>query len=328
MSRLYTCPICGFQTTDTLKFKSFTKDMQQVCKFCFKEWNKEIQKKVKKLTVDELKQEIANATDLKPLDFKPTYEIEEFVQFDDRHKLWKVSQSLAAPGNHTLWDVLTIATGPFPYEGTSKPEIYENGRPIAISNIGKKKVNKLSIKVGVHTQKESLTVEIPITMKDKVKTTSSRYEYYIEIAQMIMEAFESHVNKQKEESEVKQQTIVVNSTSTADELLKYKQLLDAGLITIEEFEQQKRTLLEGEAPSNNNTSFQNKLNITEQETTSDNTNTIELTEKKEEAIVCPWCNSSDVKKISMLNKGMKVMSVFGATKALCTWHCNKCKKEW
>lgn len=330
MSKLYTCPICGFQTTDSLKFKSsYTKDMQQICKFCFKEWNKEIQKKMKKLTVDELKQEITNATDLTILDFKPTYEVADFVQFDDHHKLWKVSRGLSGPGHHTFLDVLAIATGPFPYEGTSKPEVYENGRPIAISNIGKKKVNKLSIKVIVHTDKETLTVEIPITTGDKVKTTSLRYEYYIEIAQMIIEAFDSHLNVEKEISPIQQQTIVVKQNSTADELLKYKQLLDAGLMTTEEFERQKKTLLGGEIiPNNNIVSSEDELKVNEQEEIDDNVNTTKSSLEKEVIITCPQCGSSDIKKISALNKGMKVMSVFGAAKALCTWHCNQCKKEW
>ena len=66
------------------------------------------------------------------------------------------------------------------------------------------------------------------------------------VSVITMEYFVNTVNKQRElykEAKMNPTTQVINNVSTADELMKFKQLLDMGILTPEEFEAKKKELL-------------------------------------------------------------------------------------
>ena len=47
-------------------------------------------------------------------------------------------------------------------------------------------------------------------------------------------------------------------------------------------------------------------------------------------VECPYCHSTDTKKISAVSKGVSVglFGIFGAGKVIKQWHCNKCKSDF
>lgn len=66
------------------------------------------------------------------------------------------------------------------------------------------------------------------------------------VSVVTMDYFVSTVNREKElykEAKMNPTTQVINNVSTADELMKYKQLMDMGVLTPEEFEVKKKELL-------------------------------------------------------------------------------------
>lgn len=52
--------------------------------------------------------------------------------------------------------------------------------------------------------------------------------------------------------------------------------------------------------------------------------------KQDNQLCCPYCHSTDVKKITMTSKVTHgaVFGLFGARKILKQWHCNKCKSDF
>ena len=65
---------------------------------------------------------------------------------------------------------------------------------------------------------------------------------YVEIGKVLSQK----INERQQNTETTQKTVVVPTaapTSTADELKKFKDLLDAGIITQEEFDEKKKQLL-------------------------------------------------------------------------------------
>ncbi len=70
--------------------------------------------------------------------------------------------------------------------------------------------------------------------KISFKLIKNRDEMYETISKLIVE---------RQSKEPKPETIIKQETSNADELKKYKDLLDSGVITEEEFEQKKKQLL-------------------------------------------------------------------------------------
>lgn len=47
-------------------------------------------------------------------------------------------------------------------------------------------------------------------------------------------------------------------------------------------------------------------------------------------VECPYCHSTDTKKISAVSKGVSVglFGIFGAGKIVKQWHCNKCGSDF
>lgn len=75
-----------------------------------------------------------------------------------------------------------------------------------------------------------------------IKASGSEYNNYLETAKLLMGQLDLMIKKPSEEME-SQKEIDVHTISNADEIRKYKELLDEGIITQEEFMSKKEQLL-------------------------------------------------------------------------------------
>lgn len=67
--------------------------------------------------------------------------------------------------------------------------------------------------------------------------------YFYNKSQSIMEEAYKYIQKRIIDSQTQTQNVVVSNDSSADEIVKFKNLLDQGIITQEEFEFKKKQLL-------------------------------------------------------------------------------------
>lgn len=200
-------------------------------------------KKEPKETIEEI---------LSKYDFKVTKSIhsgstllgEPSVYMDDEHKKWAVCHGKKAePKIYNYSDIVNY-------------EIYENGGSITKGRAGsalvggallgatgaiigasrgKKQIEtcrSLSVQVTINDP-DSPNFSIPL-ITSQTKTDSFTYRVSVQAAQNIISSFEYMQNCSKCNS---------SSTSAADEIKKFKDLLDSGTITSEEFAAKKKQLL-------------------------------------------------------------------------------------
>lgn len=228
----YQCSICGFSTGNVLRFKiGETKDRGQICSYCEKSWPKEL-KGYKKMTVDEIRKKLEELHYEYP-EFHPSLEIDDFIQFDDRHGIWK-KLSGGTANRKTLTSLKSLLTTGdcYKYSDTLNVEEFEVGND--------KKVSEISVIITMKNGGNFDKQKIVISNDSKVKRTSNTYQLYKEISESIIYAFNERLAKKENNIEGKSATNVV---SVADELLKYKQLYESGLLSLEEFNEQKKRLL-------------------------------------------------------------------------------------
>lgn len=79
-----------------------------------------------------------------------------------------------------------------------------------------------------------------IEIHARTKTLDILVSYKKEIINKIQNTINETLNNYKNQSKI----VIQNSSSSADEIIKFKQLLDMGVITQEEFEQKKKQLLD------------------------------------------------------------------------------------
>lgn len=181
--------------------------------------------------------------------FTPTKKIGTFVSFDTVHGLWLIPNSFNGKINNPQ-----VRT----FDEILEYELLEDGNSITKGGLGRAIAGGVAfggvgaIVGGVtgqkKTKKEIETFKIKVTTKDidnpiiyinllsngKIKTSSFAYKDAYNAAQEILSVFAITQNKDNEKRE---------SLSSADEIIKYKKLLDDGIITQEEFEAKKKQLL-------------------------------------------------------------------------------------
>lgn len=101
------------------------------------------------------------------------------------------------------------------------------------SKVQKKICNKLTLKLTVKNH-NTPTIFINLVIKE-IKTKNKNYEYIYSQAQQCLSKLQLICNESSDK--------VQSNISVADELLKFKQLLDMGVITSEEFDKKKQELL-------------------------------------------------------------------------------------
>jgi hypothetical protein len=171
------------------------------------------------------------------LDWHSTRKINAFVEIDDNLKRIGIKSPYTKP----KWEVTDV----FHFDEILSYELYDNGKIVTKGGLGSAVVGGalfggvgavVGSNVGKKTSKVS-DYSIKITLKNVnskpifIKGIQSR-----ETGEEIISALDQLVNQSTE-------TASVSSSNSADEILKYKNLLDMGAITQEEFDAKKKELL-------------------------------------------------------------------------------------
>ncbi|MGE8003986.1 SHOCT domain-containing protein [Lysinibacillus sp. NPDC093216] len=234
-------------------------DKKWVCPSCFKEANlKKIgtnEKAITKMTVEDIKNAILaqkeNKAELE--NFNPTKRIGKSMEFDDVNQKWLILSSVLGKRNKS-----TV----YNYSDIVNFELLEDGESVSSGGLGRAVVGGAlfggagAIVGGVTGQKKSkgicTSLRIKITLnninkptvyvdilKTEIKKNNPIYKKAYKEAQECLSVLQLICNQQQPTTTISDQ----QSTSVADEILKYKNLLDMGAITQEEFDEKKSELL-------------------------------------------------------------------------------------
>lgn len=178
--------------------------------------------------------------------FTPTISIDGHLQVDENNQLFKIGNSPEC----------------FPFSCLVNFELNEDGETITKGGLGRAAVGGVlfggagAVVGGVTGGKKTKTIikniYIRISLNDpwiknskidilntEVKKDSLLYSPYKALSDKIISALEVIVDSQEQIDEAP----AIQVSSSADEILKYKQLLDMGAITEDEFNQKKKQLL-------------------------------------------------------------------------------------
>ena len=197
--------------------------------------------------------------------FSPTRKIQDYLYVDENHKLWAVPKPVNpdSEGEETIKKVEQVYT----YSDIISYELLEDDNSISKSGLGKAIAGGLlfgqtgAIVGGITGKKKNIAtctkLQIRITINDsqnpielitlldaETKKNTTVYKNCFDIAQNIISNLEFMCNDVKIENNKKLDTNHVSvNISVPDEILKYKKLLDEGIITQDEFEAKKKQLL-------------------------------------------------------------------------------------
>lgn len=233
-----------------------------LCPDCFKLCGYNFTMPIRTKTITDIQADIEEEEKQKQrlASFEATKKISSFIEFDEEKRQWLVRGGIlfASMKNQRVYD----------FDEIIEYELLEDGDSIIKGGMGRALVGGLllgrtgAIVGGVTGEKKSKKIinslKIKITVNDfknptvyinlintKTKADSFVYKSIYDTAQQILSTF-SLIQKQNENQEEAatidepQNTIL----SSADEILKFKALLDSGVISQEEFEVKKRKLLD------------------------------------------------------------------------------------
>lgn len=221
-----------------------------VCAECVKKAGLVARKNLKGLTIEALKKGIEQNNEMlaRQQIFKPTSEVGTYLKVDDNNKMFMTSGLL------------------FNYDNLVSYELIEDGSTLTKSGLGRAVVGGAlfggaGAVVGAitgHKQKETCdSLKILITLKDtncttvyipfitvSVKKNGTVYQSAKSLAQNCSNLLTLIVSENnRNEATSTNASSVSELISIADELAKYKKLLDEGVLTQEEFDAQKQKLL-------------------------------------------------------------------------------------
>jgi hypothetical protein len=243
------CVICNDETTFLNRRKIANNEV--VCESCFSKAKTLTPKQIlkyKSLTSDEIRQSIIDSGEggIEIADFNPTKVIDSFVAFDDEKELIAISPKLRAriyEYSHIidfelLEDGETITSGGLG-RALAGGLLFGGTGAIVGGITGKRKnkesINRLSIKINfnnIEKPNDYINFIYKKTKKDSIeyKDAYNKAQECLSILQIICDK-NSHSDNSK------------TTASAADEIMKYKNLLDAGAITEEEYNAKKKELL-------------------------------------------------------------------------------------
>lgn len=178
--------------------------------------------------------------------FSPTKKIGSYLQIDDTHKAFKAGGSIFEFSNLLNFELLedgeTITKGGLGRAVAGGLMFGGVGAIVGGVTGGKKSkgvCNSMRLKITLRNCHCSM-VYIPFIMTE-TKTKSFVYKAAQSSAQECLSALQ--IISDSYQSELGEQTANQSGVSAADEIVKFKQLLDAGVITQEEFDTKKQQLL-------------------------------------------------------------------------------------
>ena len=256
------CPICGAPTNAFLKSPAKYND-RNICYGCYQilEDNGVSLSSFKKYSLEEL-QGIVNAYKKNKEEhlaevsaFQVTKRIGNYIHFDDNNKKFAIPQ-LSANG-----DVKDLKI--YSYDGILDYELLEDGNSISKGGVGRAIVGGalfggagaiVGASTGHQYKKTCSLLQIKITMNNmdsptvyvnfidfEIRKDSSTYKRLFAQAQETMSLL--NIIAQSKQSNSDDIAVQQNNFSAADEILKFKQLLDSGIISQEEFDAKKKQLL-------------------------------------------------------------------------------------
>ncbi|MEH7236791.1 SHOCT domain-containing protein [Bacillus sp. JJ1562] len=229
-------------------------DKKWICPNCYKEAGFKLTTDTRKLTVEDVHAAIQDKKENeKELGvFTPTKKIGTLVEFDDNQKKWLVlSPVLGKREKSTVYN----------YSDIIDFELLEDGESVASGGLGRALVGGAlfggagAIVGGVTGKKRTkgvcTSLKIKVTVNDmnnpavyitflstKTKKDGFIYKSIFNHAQECLSTFQLICDRQKNETNNSS-----TSTSSADKIRKFKELLDEGIITQEEFDIKKKELL-------------------------------------------------------------------------------------
>ena len=248
-----TCSICG---NDCGLNRFQIKDKGWCCPKCFKDAGLNAATPIRTMSAEDIKN-IINKKKIdadKLLSFTITKEIGNYLKVDENNKQWYIPDGLFGktknPRIHSWDDVLDY-------------ELLEDGGSIAKGGLGRAVAGGVllggvgAIVGGVTGKKKSkptcTSLKVKITQNDittpteyinlittETKKSSILYQTCEKQAQEIISLFQVMCEQNKSANIA---TTQPQEISSADEIKKYKELLDSGIITQEEFDLKKKQLL-------------------------------------------------------------------------------------
>lgn len=231
-----------------------------ICYDCYKLCGYSFKTPIAAKTLSNIKNDIIKQEDYKKQlsEFTVTKRVGTLIEFDEEKRLWIIPDgfrgSKKKPRIYSFDDIVEY-------------ELLEDGNTITKGGLGRAVVGGVlfggvgAIVGGVTGGKKSNSVvnslKIKITINDfqtpaifinlittKTKSSSSVYKMAYEQAQQILSVF-AIIQKQNESVQNDINNTESNNLtfSAADEILKFKSLLDQGIITKEEFDEKKKQLL-------------------------------------------------------------------------------------
>lgn len=241
------CSICG-KNAGLNRYQ--IKDKGWVCSECFKKAGFNFMTPIKAMSAEDVKSAIAlrNRFDEELKVFSPTKVIGSHIEFDDTQKKWLVSRK----NNPRI----------FNYSDIIDFELLDDGESITKGGIGRAVAGGMlfggvgAIVGGATGKKKNKAIckslRIKITIND-IKNPSVFLDFISSDMKKDGFIYKNIYNAAQECLSTLQlicsslETPETNNNSTqissADEILKYKNLLDSGIITQEEFEAKKKQLL-------------------------------------------------------------------------------------
>ena len=244
-----TCAICH-KEVGWNRFQIANKEW--ICPACFKKAGFNALTPIRKMTIDDIKTAMNSqqAKNKELNSFNATKKIGGYLEIDDNKQLWLISKGFLGkkPKVYKYSDIIDF-------------ELLEDGETITKGGLGRALAGGIlfggvgaivgGVTGGKRTKPICNSLKIKITVKDindpavyinfiegKAKKNGIIYKIASESAQECLSTLQLICDSQKSE-----QNNEATTTSNADEIMKYKNLLDAGAITQEEFEAKKRQLL-------------------------------------------------------------------------------------
>lgn len=182
-------------------------------------------------------------------EFESTKVIGDFMEIDDNHKLvrFKTGMIQITKKYNEILDFELIENDETIVKGGAGKALVGGllfGTTGAIiGSSGNKKASAIVQKVEIIVRLRDMnypTISYSI-INTPTKKTSTLYSLNMRIAQDIISSLEIITKNYKNQNTISTESS--NSFSVADEILKFKQLLDSGIITKEEFDDKKKQLL-------------------------------------------------------------------------------------
>ena len=200
-------------------------------------------------------EELENSKQLETI-FSPTKNISTIVSFDDNNQLFRITKGGFFDKSYEIYS----------YEQILDFELLEDGETITSGGLGRAAVGAAlfggvgavvgGVTGGKKTKGICTTLQMKITLRDsfnqsvyitfldmKAKKSSLIYKEAARFAQDTMSALQLAVDKVERTELTADSEKATAVVSAADEILKFKELMDAGIITTEEFEAKKKQLL-------------------------------------------------------------------------------------